>query len=345
MRNSLNQSNASDEQKIVRAEDAYSVSDRFRLWRSVWREAERLGAGYRALHAHILSTLYALMKSGRRIEDWNGNLINPDALRPDDLYGFMGKTKPEPTGPGRKLNDRKIAVLDVYFKEKKSSDQNTSSSGDAASELRTALYSFFEKQTNTPWASSRQESRAGIYLPTQFSSGTILTIQPQYGLSSNRLPMILVSDEVGTEHFKIHRITLPLRLRHFGNSGWALEHLKLEPGDQGNSRVATSVYGGVASRVRNAEFKDVETFASVLRHRSLYTPLLGIVELLRLPGNPRVANSGRYNLSENFDTRGPLSYGRCADTEGFERTLYEMGFSEQLFFELSDFIDRLDGEV
>lgn len=104
--------------RLIAGEFSYDAAYRLRLWKALMDEQQFIGRGYRSLHTRIINELTEAQRLGWRLTNANGKNINIDELMPDDVYGFLGKSKDGPSAPQRHLSDTKIRVIDLYFKYK-----------------------------------------------------------------------------------------------------------------------------------------------------------------------------------------------------------------------------------
>ncbi len=104
--------------KQIYSEVCYSTDYRYRLWLAAVGEIAPLGLGYRAYCDQIGRQFSSWKNNGYVFSDPRGHLLNPDTLLHDDMYGFLGKDWDQLKGPGRRINDEKIAIIDCYFKAK-----------------------------------------------------------------------------------------------------------------------------------------------------------------------------------------------------------------------------------
>ncbi len=96
---------------------SYSSLYRHRLWRACYDDLARLKMGGRRYCAHVLRSLeYLSRRANYEFLNFAGGLLDASQLTYDDLYGFLGRQKDCPSGPGRELTLPKFAVLDAYFR-------------------------------------------------------------------------------------------------------------------------------------------------------------------------------------------------------------------------------------
>lgn len=93
----------------------YDDTERFRLWVTLSEDIRKTGTSYRSYHSRMIDALDVATKKGAEFVNPNGSKLNLQMLSQDDLYGFLGRAKDQPNGPGRKIADTKVRIIHAYL--------------------------------------------------------------------------------------------------------------------------------------------------------------------------------------------------------------------------------------
>ncbi|MCA9891215.1 MAG: hypothetical protein KC546_22715, partial [Anaerolineae bacterium] len=152
------------------SEVQYTSDYRFRVWLALVNDINSVGVGHRVYLENIGRSFDAWTQRGYRILNPKGGVIDWNSLNADDLWGFLGKDPLSANGPGRRISDTKMAVIDLYFKIKAPTIAATFDRSNVLNSLATNLLSFFSEPTSRFYSEhfdERCEHLAGVYVSLQ----------------------------------------------------------------------------------------------------------------------------------------------------------------------------------
>ncbi len=260
------------------AEVSYSETYRFRLWIAASQECRTLKMGFRAYHSYITRSLQAWRNRGFNLKNAVGSNLNIDELQPADVWGFFGKLYERPTSPGRRINDEKIAVLDVYFKIKYDSLAKTFGRVNIGFEFVTIMRTFFaSSDVFIPLDNDELPRFNGIYAQRFDCSLKYIKAAMRAGRSdvfSLRLFVVKYNEEF--DYIAVHNIILPIR-PDFVPAG--KDEAELRRYYFHHAPAATKIYSGIGFPLANSA-RSTFAMSCLLRDRATYDPYLTQIDIL-----------------------------------------------------------------
>lgn len=207
-----------EKREVIKANLAYEQPYRFKLWLAAVEDSTSLGMEFRAYLSHIRSSLHIWEKSGTAFVNVKNERLNLDALKADDLWGFLGKREQQPQGPKRYIDPIKIAVLDVYIKKKYPTLAATLSKSTISPEVAAVLRSFFnrglasepEADTIGPWS--------GIYVSLDnLDAHSILSARRRGEIPRFFVRAVMFQPSEQAEFCIAHKVIMSFKFEYINN--------------------------------------------------------------------------------------------------------------------------------
>lgn len=243
-----------DEKEIIKTKIEYSESFRLRVWSVLTEDMELLGKGYRAYYTHIFENFRVWETSETEFQNARGGKLNLDALKADDLYGFLGKKNQPPEGPKRKIEVSKMAVLDAFFQKKYASTARSFESGSHPIEQASVLTSFFSREDDTlpkGGIGTIVEALDGVFLQhLPFPDEEVAKMLDNVGTPAWGIPVFMINTSASNRFVVVHKAYLPLK------EGYFKDHLWDDPDQSPTLRTRLS-------RIEADEFSDAQIWSGI----------------------------------------------------------------------------------
>ncbi len=267
------------DQATIKADLAYEQPYRFKLWLAVVEDLSSLGMGSRAYLSHVRSSLQLWERAGTVFLNAKGAPLNLDALRADDLWGFLGKRSEEPQGPKRNIDSSKVAILDVYIKKKYPTLAATFGSSSISPEVAAVIRSFFEKGLASetyadpvdyvaPWS--------GIYVSTsQVNAQSIIRSRRLGEIPHLVVRAVMLRPTKRPQFCVAHKAIIPLRPEYMRQeAGMKAEWNKVSALIEHHKPKEKVIYNGIALLSRMSKTHADINISLMLRDRTTYQPCL-----------------------------------------------------------------------
>jgi hypothetical protein len=234
--------------------------------------------GFRAYHSHILRSLSSWREQGVDLQTAHGGQLHFDVLHQDDLWGFLGKKDEQPTGPKRKIQANKLAVLDAYFRIKDPALADSFAEANLGSALVTMLKSFFATSQSHFSRSRKQFERLeGIYLPKfQLSLESMAEAIKAEHTEPFCVSPIFIRRHMSMDYIVVHKIAAPVRPEDLPDEP---EQQELRRHLADHSPAATCIYSGVGLVGTESNLKYM-SLACMLRDTVTYDPHLMHLDII-----------------------------------------------------------------
>ncbi|NCO04093.1 MAG: hypothetical protein GW903_07885 [Alphaproteobacteria bacterium] len=216
-------------ERRISTETEYTDAHRFRIWSSIVDDMDLLGKGYRAYHTHIFESFRKWEAQGIEFFNPKGKSLYLDALKADDLYGFLGRKEQLPTGPKRKIETSKVAVLDAFLRAKFPKLLVSNPSGEAPvahAQMAEALYGLMGKSASNNESLCRTvKALDGVFIHSPFFPDQELERMVNHmGKPGWGIPLIIVNGRPHSGYCVIHKVFMPIRSEYFKNHTIDGEH-------------------------------------------------------------------------------------------------------------------------
>lgn len=295
-----------DNPKFIDTLVRYSPKYRFELWVAIQSEMRELGiTGHRSFYKHLMRSFDAWKSRGIVFSNANGNTLVIEALKEDDIYGFLGAKKDSPTGPSRAIDDRKVAIIDAYFKASNSRRSITHGDETSLHSLLTSFESFFASPNDR--ISEPRVAEVASRFEGVFSQSPSLVLEQVAAFNDLSLPEMMTARRkllihairifnlnplpIGTfknVYYGVQRISLPIHRDYFrpdqhGES--AVESVQQSPAFLTRS-TAVRVHTGIAIVSISPSSRHDLSLVCLMRDRTTLEPFLTCLSL----GYPRGRN-------------------------------------------------------
>lgn len=256
----------------------YDPNFRFRLWAVISDDFVSIAEGYRLYHGRITSELSSASRIGWSFTNPNGTELNIGALTPDDLYGFLRKSKDAPDGPGRHISSIKVRVLDAYVQYKYPNIYLSLSNASNVHDLAMPNVKFLHG-----WA--RLDKIAELASLLTIFSGLHMCMTDEKKAESNSKcydAVVFSHNLVGVSmhhiahmpYCVVHEFSMPLEKSFINSDNPISNFIQWESIDNARRRhPRVQIYSGFAIPVSfDLEYKNV-SFIAILRDRVIGVPI------------------------------------------------------------------------
>lgn len=342
----------------IETETAYTDAHRFRIWSAIVDDMDLLGKGYRAYHTHIFESFRKWEAQGIGFFNPRGKSLYLDALKADDLYGFLGRKEQLPKGPKRKIETSKVAVLDAFLRAKFPKLSVSQPSGEAPMALAQMAEAFYgligEDASNKKNLSSTVRALDGIFIHSPFFADDDLEMMVHHmGKPGWGFPLIIVNGRPQSGYCVVHKVFLPIRSEYFkayaidgeywdAERDFNLEHADTAPSlrmkmdsKNKNGEIEMERWSGIGAVIQHTYDNPMVTLQCHLKCRSTgkteISALLVESEYERFGDPFTMPENGRTEL---IHSRQGV-FGFCNSREHFdrvaERTMYTEKFRDAMF--------------
>lgn len=216
-----------DKKEAIKAELSYDQPYRFKLWLAVVEDSTNLGMGFRAYLSHVRSSLAIWEQSDIVFVNSKNQSLNLDALKADDLWGFLGKKDEQPQGPKRHIDASKVAVLDVYMKKRFPALAATFAKSTISPEVAAVLRSFFSGGLSSEPEADFIEPWSGIYISADhLDAQSILRARRIGEIPKFVVRAVMFRPSARPEFCVAHKIILPFIPDYMNDGGRNIEEWK-----------------------------------------------------------------------------------------------------------------------
>ena len=341
--------------KVIQTLTDYPQVYRFRLWVALVEDMELLGMGHRAYHSHIFESFRSWAAQGIEFQNAKGRDLVIDALRKDDVYGFLGKRDERPGGPKRNIETSKFAVLDAFFRQKYPDLAASFAVQTPTTQLVSVLKSFFAKEPQQTLSNEELHrlfrSIDGIYIPfPQISVSKIRRAMESGEDFDFTVPVFLVTARLQLTHCIVHKVEFPLESRflRFGSEA-SLATKKMVSWIERHRPEQTMIFSGLGVPTDSAVEIGDPAFSCVLRDRTLYRPCLTTLSInqIRYESYPDDGDAS-WQVAGLHETSGN-SYRRyfqfCRDANHYADLKGNLCYSADFINEIFELKEKLGAEI
>ena len=142
----------------------------FRIWKAILDDIARLDVGLRNYTSIINSSFDGWKAQGYQIYNHKRDPINPANLNYMDLHRFLQKDREVLSGPGQRLDDQKLQVLDTYIKVKYPNIAATMKSDDFTHEFASMNLKMFPRsEARYSFDDFGFQSHSGVHTSMEWS--------------------------------------------------------------------------------------------------------------------------------------------------------------------------------
>lgn len=337
-------------QKVIRTKTDYTESYRFRLWVALIDDMDLLGMGHRAYHSHIFESHRAWEAEGIKFLNAKDQNLNLDALSKDDIYGFLGKKDQAPTGPKRKIETAKFAVLDAFFQAKYPKLTAAFDVDTPVVELISVLRTFLAPEMaprGTPQERFElHRSIDGIFFPRpRFSVADLRTAKKKGEPFARTIPTFIVNARMN--HCVVHKVEFPLRVSYLRTDSSERDTLEtIRPWIERHAPEETKIYSGIGLLNSSEHQLGDPSLACILRDRVLYRPCLTTLQIQRFyedeKDDPYWVTDGAIESSGDDWWRYFIF---CKDPNNYAKMSEEVSYSADFINDVFKFKSKLGSEV
>ena len=277
-----------DVQMSIRTQTEYTDSHRFRIWSAIVEDMDLLGMGYRAYHSHIFESFRKWEAQGFEFLNPKGGRLFLDALKADDIYGFLGRKKQLPKGPKRKLETSKIAVFDAFLTAKFPKLPGFIPPGELSlvhSQMANAFNGIIDDNTvKKDNISSILAALDGIFIHNPFFASDDLEIMIRHmGETGWGIPLFFVNSRPHSGFCIVHKVYLPIRSEYFENrvidsNDWEFpcfpvarkphptRRMEIDSRNQ-NGKNSIEIWSGIGIVIPHNYSNPMATLECILKHR------------------------------------------------------------------------------
>lgn len=205
--------------QVIKTRIEYSETFRFNLWLALLEDMDFLGKGYRAYHSHMFESFKKWHAQGVEFQNARGGTLNLDALKTDDLYGFLGKKNQLPKGPKRKIENKKIAVIDAFFQRKYPTSSASFESGVDPVEVASSITSFLSStegdEHSANFVQDTVESLDGVLIHNPNVADDLELMLRMGGKNEWGIPVFILNKGPNRQSLVVHKVVLVPQTRYF----------------------------------------------------------------------------------------------------------------------------------
>ncbi len=354
-------------EKTIRTRIDYSDAQRFQIWSAIIEDMDLLGKGYRAYHTHIFESFKKWEAQAIEFQNPKGKSLFLDALKADDLYGFIGRKNQLPKGPKRKLEASKIAVLDAFLKAKFPKISSLPPSGEppvAHAQMADAFNGLLNQGDSKNHDLTRiVEALDGIFIHSPFFADEELERmvfhmgEPGWGF-----PLIMVNSRPRSSYCVVHKVFLPIRSEYFEKYAIDSDYWENDYHDPEDRDLAQKIRARIDTKNQNLNDEiEVWSGAGVVVPHDYANPMVTLECILkhRLSGEPDISSllipsdyeklGDPFTMPENATTELPNGrqgvFGFGKSREHFDKVAPRRMFTSDFRDAIFDLKQKLGWEV
>ncbi len=192
-----------------------------------------------------------------------------EALKADDLWGFLGKRDNEPSGPKRKIQADRLAILDVYFKKKFPNIALAFGKKDVSLELSNTIKFFYPSIVSNDQFAEKFKNWSGLYISQSELASVVINRESPAGYPYKFIVSAMILQYIEErKYFIAHKIDMPLRLKYLNEDSLGKNLIKSVADTlKRGTKDETVIFSGIGLASNSGK-----ELVCMLRDRTTYDP-------------------------------------------------------------------------